>query len=163
MNTDTTHINPGSSATDFQPTTQNPQQIGGSGVQTTTTNVQPSGSGASAQELYQQADRQNNLKVQTDNYSTNTQVSVSPMVNSSNNGLVTVTSALVILLAIIAIINYFSRQVPIAANDVSLIESPVINTPDALDTTEAVQVQKQLVKKKQNPVTKKKKKSSKKK
>lgn len=114
MNNSQTQLNPGSNGSDFQPSTQNPQTGNTSNLQTQGTSVQPvqTNGASSAEQLYQQADRQPGLSVQTDSYSTNSQVSVRPFEPSSNNGLITVSGSLVILLLIVVIIGRYWRQTP---------------------------------------------------
>src|SRR5581483_9509383 len=98
MNDANTNLNAGSNANDFQPSTQNPQALGSSSLQTPATGLQPDQTtGASAEQLYQQADRQPGLTVQTDSYGGNSPVSVRPFEPHSDSGLITVGSALLII------------------------------------------------------------------
>lgn len=123
--TDANQLDPGSNATDFQPTTQNPQSLEGSNLQTPSSNVQPvnSSSSADSNQLYQQADQNGNLRVQTEQYSRGSRVSVSSPEASNNNGLITVTGALLVILIIVMIIGRYWREIPDVPED--SFETPV--------------------------------------
>jgi hypothetical protein len=162
MNSDAHQVDTGSKATDFQPTTRNPQEIGGTGVQNTTNTVQSSGGASSAQELYQRAERQENLKVQIDGYSTNTRVSVAPDEYHSNAGLFTVTGALFILLAIVAIVMYYDRHKPVPDGPTLEAEVPDEAPVEATTVSATAIAAKNKSKKKKKPTSKKKKSTKKK-
>ena len=140
MVNNTSQLNPASSAGDFQPSTNNPQQIGAGSVQPNTATVQPvqaNGGGTSAEQLYQQAERQPNLAVQTDHYSRNSQVSVPSGVSHSNSGLLSVTVALLILLVILVFVRKYWRALPsVSLEDEEPASVPAGTTVAETETTE---------------------------
>ncbi|GAC1387425.1 MAG: hypothetical protein NVS1B7_1190 [Candidatus Saccharimonadales bacterium] len=107
-------LDPASSGRDFQPTTQSPQPTDITSLQTPATNVQPviqSGTtSTSAQQLFEQADRQQNLTVQTDGHSLDSRVSVPASSPHSNSGLITITGTLFLLLIMVVIIKRYWKQ-----------------------------------------------------
>jgi hypothetical protein len=95
-----------SNAKDFQPTTRNPQNIGGNSLQTPTSNLQPTNqsNGLSGPELLQQLNTVPNLRVETAQSTVGTISAPSTVAATNNNSYIGPLIGLVTSLIIVAAI-----------------------------------------------------------
>ena len=117
----------GNNSTDFQPTTQNPQTNVAQNLQQTTTELQPvaSGSGLGADQIYQQANTNPNLKVVT----TGQPLPAPPKTSMPNHHLLIWLSGLTLILALISYFLSRSRR----KNDVPATPNSVYHQPTSTE------------------------------